>query len=416
MKEKRELTEAEERRLRARAARDPWLGAMLLLVWRAGLTVAEAAVLRWEDVDLSAPSVTAGGRTVPLEPETAAVLGRLGKGRKWVFPSRRNEGEPVSRMTVNRELRLLLDEEGLEEFQPRDLKNLHILRVLEEATLEEAVRVTGVEAVTLRDTWKEYGRTEPPRATPAGSARPDGQALERALLREGDTLDGRIIRLSWQGGLYLREIRALRWADVSAYCKYWYVGAERKKRPIPEGLRPWLRAWRERGGVYVVEGPRSGRPPDETALSHRAAIFFARHGLEGISVSSLRGNGQVSGRDRERLLEEVGRRGYCGMALAQRRLEMTPNQVRSAAEALRREGRLDPEGGELLCLPGFRFPRERFRAALEESAGETLDTAELRKRCGIQDGSLYNYIHDALREGRLIKTGYGRYRVPDKSR
>lgn len=260
MKEKRELTEAEESRLRARAARDPWQGAMLLLVWRAGLTVAEAAVLRWEYVDLSAPSVTANGRMVPLEPETAAVLDRLGKERKWVFPSRRNEGEPVSRMTVNRELRLLLNEEGLGQFQPRDLKNLHILRVLEEATLEEAVRITGVEAVTLRDTWREYGRTEPLRATPAGSVRTDDQALEQALLREGDTLDGRIIRLSWQGGLYLREIRALRWADVSASCKYWYVGAERKKRPVPEGLRPWLQAWWKRGGVFVVEGPRTKRP------------------------------------------------------------------------------------------------------------------------------------------------------------
>lgn len=262
MKEKRELTEAEESRLRARAARDPWQGAMLLLVWRAGLTVAEAAVLRWEDVDLSAPSVTANGRMVPLEPETAAVLDRLGKERKRVFPSRRNEGEPVSRMTVNRELRLLLNEEGLGQFQPRDLKNLHILRVLEEATLEETVRVTGVEAVTLRDTWREYGRTEPLRATPAGSVRTDDQALEQALLREGDTLDGRIIRLSWQGGLYLREIRALRWADVSASCKYWYVGAERKKRPVPEGLRPWLQAWWKRGGVFVVEAPPGRNGPE----------------------------------------------------------------------------------------------------------------------------------------------------------
>ena len=416
MEQKRELTKAEEARLAALAKGDPRLNAMLRLVWNAGLTVAETASLRWEDVDLAVPCVRAGGRTVPLVPEAASALDRLNRRTEWVFPSRRNIGEPVARMSVNRELRRLLDRAGLSYLRPRDLKNLHILRTLEEWTLEEAVRITGVEAVTLRDTWREYGREAPLRSTPAGTAPPDGPALERALEAEGDTLDVRIIRLSWQGGLYLREIQTLRWADVSPDFKSWTPRAGREARPVPASLRPWLEAWSAGGGEYVAEGPRSGKPLDETALSHRTAIFFARHGLEGMSVANLRGSGQVEETDLLRLLEAVGRRGHRAMESLRNELGLTPNQMQAAVEALRQDGRLAPEGGGSLRLPGFRLPRERFYSALEESAGETLSAAELRERSGVQDANLYHYINEALRDGRLRKEGFGRYAVEDRGR
>lgn len=416
MREKRVLTKEEERRLTARAVRDPLRNAMLQMVWRAGLTVEETASLRWADVDLSVPCVRAGGRTIPLAPEAVSALKALGKEREWVFPSRRNLGQPMVRMTVNRELRQLLDEAGLADFRPRDLKNLHILRVLEETTLEEAVRITGVEAVTLRDTWKEHGRTEPPRATPAGSVPPNDLALERALEAEGDTLDGRIIRLSWQGGLYLRDIHRLRWTDISPGFETWTIGAERETRPVPACLRPWLWVWNAGGGEYVAEGPRSGKPLDETALSHRTAIFFARYGLEGMSVANLRGNGQVEEADLLRFLAVVSRRGHCTMKFAQTAAGLSPNQARAAAAALRLDGRLDREGGEELRLPGLRLPRERFRGVLEKSAGETLSTGELRRRSGVGDSSIYNYIREALREGCLEKKGFGQYHVPDRKR
>lgn len=412
MERKRELTKAEEARLAALAKGDPRLNAMLRLVWNAGLTVAETASLRWEDVDLAVPCVRAGGRTVPLAPEAAAALDRLSRRTEWVFPSRRNAGEPVARMSVNRELRLLLDRAELSRLRPRDLKNLHILRTLEERTLEEAVRITGVEAVTLRDTWREYGRTAPPRPTPAGSAPPDGPALERALEAEGDTLDGRIIRLIWQGGLTLGEIQRLRWEDVPADCARWTVGEGRTERDVPEVLRPYLAEWRTKGGTRPVEGPRSRKPLDVAALSHRTKIFFARHGLEGLSAGGIRGGGQTAERDLERLAELVSCRGHVSRKRARELLGLSENQLRAAAERLRREGRLAPEEGTVLRPPGRRTARERFYAALDGSAGETLSAGELRRRCGVSGGCFYHYVKEALEGGRLKKAGRGLYETP----
>lgn len=46
--------------------------------------------------------------------------------------------EPVARMTVNRELRRLLDEASLPALAPKDLRNQYLLRALEETTLEES--------------------------------------------------------------------------------------------------------------------------------------------------------------------------------------------------------------------------------------------------------------------------------------
>lgn len=416
MKEKHILTKTEERRLIKAAEKDLQLLAMLRLVWNAGLTVAEAASLRWEDVDLEGNVLRVSGRTIPMAPEVQAALRQI-SGRKerseWVFPSRRNEG-PVARMSVNRELRRLLDIADLRELRPRDLRNLYILRAMEEMSLEEAVRVTGVEAVTLRDTWREHGRGTPPRPCHAGSVSPDDPALERALEKEGDTLDGRIIRLSWQGGLYLREIRALRWADISNDALRWTVRGE--TRPVPPVLRPWLAAWRDRGGEYVAAGPRSGKPLDETQLSRRTTIFFARYGLEGMSVAGLRGNGQVSEANLERILELVGRRGHAAQESVRAALELTPNQMCAAAAALRRDGRLAPEGGEILRLPGTRTPRERFFGMLEDREGETLTAAEMRAACGLYNTNFYYYIKEAEREGRLQKTGFGLYQVKERAR
>lgn len=384
------LTEEECRCLIRQAGQDPQHLAMLRLVWNAGLTVAETAALRWEQVDFSSRCLRLENRIIPLAPEVAAALDRLGKGRKWVFPSRRKKGEPVARMSINRELQRMLDAAGLEGVTPRELRNQYFLKVLEETTLEEAIRITGVGVETLRDNWREHGRESPLRPTPAGSIPPEDAAIERALEKEGDTLDGRIVRLSWQGGLYLREIASLRWMDVSPDCGRWVVNGQAS--PVPSALRPWLEMWRVLGGEYVVQGHRSGHAPDIAVLSRRKAGFLARHGLEGMSASKLRGNGQVGEANRAALLDLVRSRGMCSVKLTQQKLGLTSNQVFAAAAARRKEGLLATGGGELLRTPGALTTRERFYAILEESEGKRLTTGELRRRCGVQGNTVYYYI------------------------
>ena len=407
---KRELSVHEIKRLFAQVKGNPRAEAMLCMIWDEGLTVGETAVLRWAEVDLENLWLRTAGREIPLAVRAARALKGLERRGEYVFPSEADAGAPMARNSVNRIIRRALNGAGLAGVLPRDLRCQYLLRMTESHTLEEAARMTGVQIVTLRDNWREYGREGLPELTPAGSLRADAKTLEQALEEEGDTVNSRIVRLSWQGGLQIREIQKLRWEDVSASGERW-TPPGREEEEVPAGLQPHLRAWRSQGGTYVIEGPRAGGPLELAALSRRAANFFISYGLEGLSLMNLRGGGQVGTEERTALLALVQKRGGCALEGARRKLGLTPNQAWGLAESLRREGLLDPKGGEMLYLPGMSGPRDQFYSALRARRGREIDTLSLSAVSGLKGGRLQYYIKEAQEEGWLVKVRHGVYRV-----
>lgn len=419
---KRIPTEREKARAFALAER-PADAAMLRLVWDAGLTVAETASLKWEEAGPG--ELRTAGRVIPVEPETAAALetlravqartmGRPPAGGEPVFPSGGRRDAPVSRMTVSRRLRTLLDQAGLSDVHPKELKEIYILRQLERRPVEEVSRLSGFETRTLRDIWEEYGQGKPGR--PAGRTEPVRPVpLEAALLQEEDGLDVRVVRLSWQGGLTVREMRGLRWSELPEDCSVWRPRGD--PAPVPEALRPWLARWRERdlreGRQWLVEGERSGHPAELAFLTRRAGAFLIRHGMEKVSLASLRGGGiPADPGPRKALLELARKRGRFRLTSAGRRLGLSTLEAARLAESLRAEGLLEPEGRGVWRLSGAETSRERFAAALETYRGGAVTAAELRRACGISDTRLFYFIKDAADGGRLVREGRGRYRVP----
>lgn len=421
MSGKRVVTEREKARAFALADR-PADAAMLRLVWDAGLTAAETAALTWGEI--ADGTLETAGRRIPLEPEAAEALealragqtrsmGRPPEGGEPVFPSAGRRAAPVTRMTVSRRIRDLLDRAGLREVHPKELKELYILRQLERRPVEEVSRLTGFETRTLRDIWAEYGREEPLRGADRDGSAVSG-ALEDALSREDGCLDARVVRLSWQGGLTVQEMRALRWSEIPEDASFW--SPRGTPVPVPEPLRPWLARWRERdlreGKRWPVEGERSGHPGEPAFLTRRAGAFLIRHGLEEISLARLRGRGvPPAAGAREALLALARKRGRFRLVSAARRLKLPGSDAALLAEALRREGLLESEGRGVWRLTGGATSRERFESALEARRGGRVTVEELRRDCGLRDSRLFYYIKEAAAAGRLVREGRGVYRV-----
>lgn len=131
-------------------------------------------------------------------------------------------------MTANRQLRTLLDTAGLAWLHPKELWEQTALRLLERVS-----QALGIGKRTLMDIWKEYERPGTPWTTPRfGPVSP--AALDAALQADGDSLDTRIVRLNWQGGLFARGMQMLRWVDVAEAGQAWVIAVER--RGIPSAL------------------------------------------------------------------------------------------------------------------------------------------------------------------------------------
>lgn len=423
---KRMATEQERARVFA-LAELPSDRLLLHMIWDQGLTVAETAGLTWGEVDGRRLRLRGDGRSVPLEPGTEEALAAArAELRKWtgreprpetpVFPGSGEDGAPVSRMTVSRRVRALLDRAGLKDVHPKELKEQYILRQLERRPIEEVSRISGVETRTLGDIWGEYGRegSRPPRKTARRSGA-DPAALEAALAQEGDSLDARVIRLSWQGGLTVREMRTLRWSELPEDFSVWSPGG--RSRPIPEALRPWLEQWRAadrtRGADCLTEGVRGKGPGELSFLTRRANEFLIRRGMEDVTLVRLRGGGLAADAGaRSALLEYARKRGRFRLTAAARRLGLPPLETRRLTEALWAEGLLEPEGKDVWRLSGGETARERLEGVLEKERGRTVTAGALRERSGIPDSRLHYFIREALAEGRLRRVSRGTYLVP----
>lgn len=385
---------------------DPLATALLYLMWDLGLTPTEITLLRWEDLDLRAGVLRVKGREVPVPPEAAAFFSALERRGAYVIATRKSCGTPANRITVSRKLRVVLDAAGLTEVEPKLLRELYILRQIKSLPIEAAARVTGLEVVSLQQLYRRH-RHAPLRAERRGRTwEPDLAALHRALEREGDTLDRRVLLLSWQGGLLLREMQALRWDDVDLEQGVWRIAG--KVRPIPPSLRPVLARWQGEGPGYVLR-TQTGRQVEQPFLSRRVSEFFIRHGLEEVSLPVLRGRVLTDEEYQARLLALLTERPELTDQQAAEALGLSLPVTRHLRRRLEEERRPPHAEAENRLLKGQR-EREKLAAILRERAGETVTAAQLLELTGLAPGSLYYYLKYFLERGALRREGQGVYR------
>ena len=282
---------AMERALRANSGNAA--GVILRLAWQAGLLREEIQRLTWERVDFLDRRIALPDRSVPISEELAKWLWELHSGRdprlESVVLSDRDK-KPLTPQSISRLARMALDREGQNKVRLIDLRHDFVLRQLEEHDWQYVSRISGVEAAGLNVHFGEYleEKRVSTRVRREEPVQVDEFALWKLLRTEGSSPAGMTLWLTWQAGLQLEEIVALRWEQVDWENRV--LRLEGREAPLSGGALEALRALREQAAEteYVLSSPRSRRPYDRTRLSKLTRAALVRAGLDNVTLRDLR--------------------------------------------------------------------------------------------------------------------------------
>ena len=269
-------------------------GVILRLAWQAGLLRDEIQRLTWAQIDFLDRRIVLPDRAVPISGELCVWLERLREERnrrsEVVVLSDRDQ-KPLTPQSISRLARTALDREGQTAIRLIDLRHDFILRQLEEHDWQYVSRITGVEAAALRVHFADH-LTEKRVSTRIRRAEPaqiDEFALWKLLQAERASPAGVALWLTWQLGLQLEEIIALRWEQVDLDGETLTLPA--RTVPLTSGVLGVLRQLREETSAAapsVLTAPRSGKPFDRTRLSKLVRAALIRGGMDNVTLRDLR--------------------------------------------------------------------------------------------------------------------------------
>ena len=269
------------------------VGAILRLAWQAGLLREEIQQRTWEQVDFLDQTIVLPDRSVPISEELCVWLSDLRDGRDRRLPevvlSDRLQ-KPMAPQSISRLARAALDKAGLTEVRLIDLRHDFVLRQLEEHDWQYVSRITGVEAAGLNVHFAEHleEKKVSTRIHREEPARIDEFALWKLLRAEKTNAAGVALWLTWQVGLQVEEIAALKWeqVDLDKEC----VKLPGKTVPLAGGVLSVLQELREQEpeAEWVLTAPRSGQPYDRTRLSKLVRAALIRAGLDNVTMRDLR--------------------------------------------------------------------------------------------------------------------------------
>ena len=268
-------------------------GAILRLAWQAGLLRDEIQRLSWAQIDFLDGCIVLPDRRVPIPEDLSAWLSALREGRnrcsEVVVLSDRDK-KPLTPPSISRLARQALDAEGQTAVRLIDLRHDFVLRQLEEHDWQYVSRVTGVEAAAMNVHFAAHLKEKKvsTRIRRESAAEIDEFALWKLLQAERTTPSGAALWLTWQLGLQLDEIVALRWEQVDL--EQDILALPDREVPLTSGVEGVLRDLRAAGPEteYVLTAPRTGKPYDRTRLSRLVRSTLVRSGLDNVSLRDLR--------------------------------------------------------------------------------------------------------------------------------
>ena len=192
---------------------------ILRLAWQAGLLRDEIQHLTWAQIDFPYRQIVLPDRTVPISEELVDWLADLKDHRngcsETVVLSDRDR-KPLTPQSISRLARTALDKEGQTAIRLIDLRHDFVLRQLEEHDWQYVSRITGVEAAALNLHFSKHLREKKvsTRIRREEPAQIDEFSLWKLVQTERTTPAGVTLWLTWQLGLRLEEIVALKWDQV----------------------------------------------------------------------------------------------------------------------------------------------------------------------------------------------------------
>lgn len=386
-------------------------GTILRLAWRAGLLRDEICRLTWDQVDFPGAAIALPDRTVPISRELAdwllALRNSRDRNQKAVVLSDR-DGRPLAPQSISRLARTALDRQGQTRVRLLDLRHDFVLRQLEAHDWQYVSRITGVEAAGLNVHFKKFS-TRVRREAPA---RIDESALWDLLRSEGTSPAGLALRLTWQAGLRLEEIAALRWEQIEED----RIRLEEREIPLTGETKEALDALAAREGRegYVLTVPRSRRPLDLTRLSKLARAALVRAGLDDLTLRDLRADCRMRSGGEGQLLAQARARGWITRNEAGELLGVPRAAAYRLLKRLSERGKLTRVGARYYPS-GTVVPPERHEAAVLEHLERQgfVYRQDVARLLGIGVGQCRPLLRRMLEDGEIVQRRQ-RYLLNDK--
>ena len=266
---------------------------ILRLAWQAGLLRDEIQHLTWAQIDFPYRQIVLPDRTVPISEELVDWLADLKDHRngcsETVVLSDRDR-KPLAPQSISRLARTALDKEGQTAIRLIDLRHDFVLRQLEEHDWQYVSRITGVEAAALNLHFSKHLREKKvsTRIRREEPAQIDEFSLWKLVQTERTTPAGVTLWLTWQLGLRLEEIVALKWDQVDL--EQGSLHMPDRTVSLTSGVHSVLKDLRAASpdSVYVLTAPRSGQPYDRVRLSKLVRTLLIRAGMDNVTLRDLR--------------------------------------------------------------------------------------------------------------------------------
>lgn len=266
---------------------------ILRLAWQAGLLRDEIQHLTWAQIDFPYRQIVLPDRTVPISEELVDWLADLKDHRngcsETVVLSDRDR-KPLTPQSISRLARTALDKEGQTAIRLIDLRHDFVLRQLEEHDWQYVSRITGVEAAALNLHFSKHLREKKvsTRIRREEPAQIDEFSLWKLVQTERTTPAGVTLWLTWQLGLRLEEIVALKWDQVDL--EQGSLHMPDRTVSLTSGVHSVLKDLRTASpdSVYVLTAPRSGQPYDRVRLSKLVRTLLIRAGMDNVTLRDLR--------------------------------------------------------------------------------------------------------------------------------
>lgn len=382
-------------------------GAILRLAWQAGLLREEIQELRWEQVDFLDRKIVLADRSVPLSGELAEWLQTLRDSRdrrqERVVLSDRDR-RPLTPQSISRLARTALDREGQTAVRLIDLRHDFVLRQLETHDWQYVSRITGVEAAGLN---VHFGRhlEEKRVSTRIRREEPvqiDEFALWKLLRAEGTSPAGVALWLTWQAGLQLEEIVALRWDQADL--ERGQLRLRDRRVPLSGGVLGTLEALRklEPETDYVLTSPRSRQPYDRTRLSKLVRAALIRAGLDDVTLRDLRMDCGLRSGGEGRILELVRKRRAVTRNDVCALLEVSRTTAYNRLKQMVKRGRLTQVGNRYYLPEAVVPPEKQADAILDYLEREGFAyRQDIARLLGIEPGQCRPVLQRLLAEGRI---------------
>lgn len=271
------------------------------LAWQAGLTRQEILDLKWTDISFDDGMINLPHRSVPIVEDLSICLGvrrimaapedMIDSAQPYVVVTDGHRTHPT-KVHLSRLVAAAIDgEESLRGLRLDDLRNDFIIRILEKNTTEYAMKVAGINRVSINATFGNYLPVKEPRERGKRSNQEpiDEQRLRAFIQAEGSSEVAIALQFSWELGLSVPEIISLTWKQINFEKKELRI--KKTVYPLSDVLTQMLQKAFSNSlsseDTHILLTPRAKQPFDKHRLSKVVRNALVRGGLEDLSFRRL---------------------------------------------------------------------------------------------------------------------------------